>query len=319
MDLKEALKSVVSTEQVKVFEAVYDEIATDPKGLTKKQLCKEAFGLEEGYFADRIFSLFDADGSKRMNKDEFVLGMSALISKDQGEFVDFLFDIFDSDGSGEIDKEELYQGMLASLRANKLSLAHRIEEFFDGHTGRHNTDDEKRASELTEDIFKSLHHQNDEGITKTEFRKVYLQFMQDWGQTTTPITKNRITTRKFQQYLLNNLSAQENPYRFKTRSFNRRIRLYIKQNPRRVFWSCIWILITLGLFLWKFLQYALARPEAFELLGYCICFARASAEVSFIEIVRSNLFSKGFEVQYCPYTSHDVSKLVDIYTKFGKW
>ena len=280
MDLQEALETIASTEQVRVFEAVYDEIATHPDGLTKEELCRETFGLEEGYFSDRIFELFDTNKSGRVDKKQFVLGLSGLISRDEGEFIDFLFDLFDADGSGELDREELFQGMLASLRANKLSLAHRIEDFFDGNAERHADDDVQRARELADKVFEAFNENNDGSITKEEFKKVYMEHMGDWGNVASPLTKTRITTRQFQQYLRRNSHVRENPWGLRRRPVLRQIRLWILQNPRRSFWFSMWFLINLGLFLWKFLEYRFVRTEAFELFGYCISFARGSAEVS---------------------------------------
>ena len=279
MDLQEALATIASTEQVAVFEAVYDEICHHPDGLTKEELCRETFGLEEGYFSDRMFDLFDTNHSGRVDKKQFVLGLSGLISRDEGEFIDFLFDLFDADGSGELDKEELFQGMLASLRANKLSLAHRIEDFFDGNEERHAQDDVERARELADKVFDAFNEDHEGLITKEEFKNVYMKHMGDWGNVASPLTKTRITTRQFQQYLKRNKHLRTNPWGLRKRPLPRRVRLWILQNPQRFFWFSMWLLINIALFLWKFLEYRFGRPEAFQLLGYCISFARGSAEV----------------------------------------
>uniref|UniRef100_A0A7S3PPL8 Calmodulin n=1 Tax=Aplanochytrium stocchinoi TaxID=215587 RepID=A0A7S3PPL8_9STRA len=299
MDLSEALTNTASAEQVEVFGEVYREIVTDERGLTKRELCKEAFGLEDGYFADRIFAIFDADHSNRVNRDEFILGMCALVSKDEETFVEFLFDLFDSNDTGEIDEDELYQGMLASLRANKLSIAHRIEDFFDGEgSATHKADDEVRARELAQEIFAYTGHETSGGITKDEFKNVFFSYIEEWGRLASPLTKTRITTRKFKQYLSQNGATTENTNvtgKKKKKSLIKRIGKRITHNPQRTFWLFLWVIINSGLFFGNYFYYKIGRPELFELLGTCICLARGSALALQLNIAIALLtMSRGF-------------------------
>jgi len=57
-----------------------------------------------------------------------------------------------------------------------------------------------------------------------------------------------------------------------------RFRLKFQRHRVAILWIAIWVAVTLGLFLWKFLYYRFDRPVEFETMGYCICFARGSAE-----------------------------------------
>ncbi len=44
----------------------------------------------------------------------------------------------------------------------------------------------------------------------------------------------------------------------------------VRNSPAEAFWTLFWALVTICLFLWKFLYYRFDRPEAFAVMGYCI-------------------------------------------------
>ena len=270
--------SWVSTEQLNMFEELYRKLVQQEEGLTKEELCHDAFGLEKGYFADRMFSLFDKNQSGRVGEAEFTSGLSKLVTKDETEFIDFLFDLIDVDGSGKVDREEVFQGMLASLRANKLSLAFRVKDFLDGDNELQQNSDVSRARVLADEVFR-VSATGDGMILRDDFKRVYQSYMSEWGEKAPQLTKTRITTRCFQNYMRRTEQFRRSKCSLKQRPRHRRMLLWMKQHPTRTVWLCTWVLINVALFSWKFLVYTLVRTEAFELFGYCLSFARGSAEV----------------------------------------
>ena len=278
----------VSTEQLDMLKQLYRKLVQHPQGLSKKELCHDTFGLEEGYFADRIFTVFAKNESGRIGESEFVCGLSRLITQDESDFVDFFFDLIDVDSSGHIDHKEVYQCMLASLRANKLTLAYRVTDFLGANSGLQSdmNSDEARARMLADEVFKisTANGASNTGscysISRNDFKRVYQSYMSHWGKAAPQLTKTRITTRKFQNFLRRSQHESAGRWSLKRRPFRKRIILWIAQHPARVAWFSIWSLINICLFAWKFASYTFERPEAFELFGYCLSVARGSAEVS---------------------------------------
>lgn len=326
----------VSTEQLNMFKQLYHKLVRHPEGLSKEELCHDTFGLEQGYFADRIFALFASNLSGRVGESGFICGLSRLVSQDENEFVDFLFDLIDADGSGQIDRDEVYHGMLASLRANKLTLAYRVTDFLDAKSGlpADMASDEARAQALADEVFKgsaagATDATGAKTISRDDFKRVYQAYMSQWGKTAPQLTKTRITTRNFQNYLKRSQCQSFDKWSLKRRPFHKRVILWVEQNPTRVLWFSVWVLINVGLFTWKFTTYTFGRPEAFELFGYCLSFARGSAEVSRVNI--AYMFSscgliEGFnlkreielEVQRCHRFVECLPRLLDLFEKYSE-
>lgn len=51
---------------------------------------------------------------------------------------------------------------------------------------------------------------------------------------------------------------------------------YLQENWKRLWIITLWILIMIGLFLWKYYQYK--QRAAFEVMGYCVLTAKGAAE-----------------------------------------
>lgn len=65
-------------------------------------------------------------------------------------------------------------------------------------------------------------------------------------------------------------------YRTPVSKFLSKATEYIYENWQKIWVIALWLLINLVLYVWKFLQYK-ERP-AFEVMGYCVCFAKGAAE-----------------------------------------
>ncbi|KAL9642334.1 hypothetical protein ABK040_007332 [Willaertia magna] len=92
-------------------------------GVIDKTEFKEALGLKDSLFVDRMFSLFDEDGDGSINFREFICGLSVFCEKGTiDEKLKFSFRIYDFDKDGCISKEELYKLLEASLVENSLGI-----------------------------------------------------------------------------------------------------------------------------------------------------------------------------------------------------
>lgn len=55
-----------------------------------------------------------------------------------------------------------------------------------------------------------------------------------------------------------------------------RIGYFIHDNWKRIWVLCVWLLICAGLFSWKFFEFK--HKAVFDVMGYCVCIAKGSAE-----------------------------------------
>lgn len=60
------------------------------------------------------------------------------------------------------------------------------------------------------------------------------------------------------------------------RRVSTKILYYIQDNWRRLWVLCLWIMIMIGLFTWKFYQYK--HKSAYQVMGYCVLTAKGAAE-----------------------------------------
>lgn len=51
---------------------------------------------------------------------------------------------------------------------------------------------------------------------------------------------------------------------------------FVHENWKKIWIVALWLAINVGLFVWKFLQYK--NRGAYEVMGYCVCFAKGAAE-----------------------------------------
>lgn len=57
---------------------------------------------------------------------------------------------------------------------------------------------------------------------------------------------------------------------------SKKILYYLQDNWRRLWVLCLWIMIMVGLFTWKFFQYK--QKSAYKIMGYCVLTAKGAAE-----------------------------------------
>ncbi|XP_072201677.1 NADPH oxidase 5 isoform X2 [Excalfactoria chinensis] len=83
---------------------------------------KAALQVQETFFAERFFALFDVDGSGTISLGELHSALRLLLHGTAADKLRFLFQVYDVDGSGSIDVAELLLVLQACLRESKISL-----------------------------------------------------------------------------------------------------------------------------------------------------------------------------------------------------
>ncbi|XP_066859974.1 NADPH oxidase 5 [Anser cygnoides] len=83
---------------------------------------KAALKVKESFFAERLFALFDSDGSGTISLEELLSALSLLVHGSETDKLRFLFRVYDVDGSGAIDLAELRLVLQACLRESAVSL-----------------------------------------------------------------------------------------------------------------------------------------------------------------------------------------------------
>ncbi|KAM9181961.1 NADPH oxidase 5-like [Mergus octosetaceus] len=83
---------------------------------------KAALKVKESFFAERLFALFDSDGSGTISLEELLSALSLLVHGSETDKLRFLFQVYDVDGSGAIDPAELRLVLRACLRESSVSL-----------------------------------------------------------------------------------------------------------------------------------------------------------------------------------------------------
>uniref|UniRef100_A0A8B9UXL9 NADPH oxidase 5 n=1 Tax=Anas zonorhyncha TaxID=75864 RepID=A0A8B9UXL9_9AVES len=87
---------------------------------------KAALKVKESFFAERLFALFDSDGSGTISLEELLSALSLLVHGSETDKLRFLFQVYDVDArggsSGAIDPAELRLVLRACLRESAVSL-----------------------------------------------------------------------------------------------------------------------------------------------------------------------------------------------------
>nr|CAB3503392.1 unnamed protein product [Digitaria exilis] len=92
------------------------------------------------------------------------------------------------------------------------------------------------------------------------------------------------------------------------RRWCRRAHYFLEDNWRHVCLMLTWLSVCAGFFAWKFLQYRHHHHDVFEVMGYCVCVAKGSAEtlklnmalVLLLPVCRSNTITTWFRTRVVP-------------------
>ncbi|KAG9445504.1 hypothetical protein H6P81_011632 [Aristolochia fimbriata] len=158
------------------------------------------------------------------------------------------FDMVDKNEDGRITETEVKEIIMLSASANKLS---RLRE---------------QAEEYAALIMEELDPERLGYIELWQLetlllqRDTYLNYSQALSYTSQALSQNLQGLKKKNSFT----------------KLSTKLVYYLQEHWRRLWLLTLWILIVVGLFLWKFFQYK--RKAAFQIMGYCLLTAKGAAE-----------------------------------------
>ncbi|KAJ0911604.1 putative NAD(P)H oxidase (H(2)O(2)-forming) [Helianthus annuus] len=228
------------------------------------KLPKDKFGICLGMGDSIEFAgeLYDAmarrrniDGEEGLTKEQVRDFWEEMTKKDLDARLSIFFDMCDKNGDGILSEEEVKEVLIMSASANKLSN-------FKNQAGTY--------AALIMDELDPDHR----GYIEMWQLEILLTGMvlKDNGK---PNQKSE-NTKKNQDTTNLAMSMIPQSYRHPTRRFiNEGIEL-VQDNWKRFWVVTIFLVLNFLLFEWKFLQYS--KLPTFEVMGYCVCVAKAAGE-----------------------------------------
>ncbi|OIV98637.1 hypothetical protein TanjilG_12760 [Lupinus angustifolius] len=214
------------------------------------KISKEKFGICVGMGAeskDFAEELFEALARRRnisvangATLDQVRVFWEDMSNKDLESRFQLFFDMCDKNGDGRLSREEVEEVIVSSASANKL-----------GNLNQH-------AAEYASLIMEELDPDHKGYIELWQLETLLREMTSsEDGTTSTGATVPR-------------------KYRTPIIKFVSRASKFIEDNGKKVWVITFWLAINLVLFIWKFKQYK--EKGAFEVMGYCVCFAKGAAE-----------------------------------------
>ncbi|KAK9276724.1 hypothetical protein L1049_006260 [Liquidambar formosana] len=198
--------------------------------------------------------LFDALSRRRrlkvdkIGRDELYEFWSQITDESFDSRLQIFFDMVNKNEDGRITEEEVKEIIRLSASANKLS---RLKEQAEEYAALIMEElDPERLGYIELWQLETLLLQKD----------TYLNYSQALSYTSQALSQNLQGLRK------------RSPIRRMSTNFV----YYLQENWRRIWVIALWVLILIGLFTWKFIQYR--RKNAFHVMGYCLLTAKGAAE-----------------------------------------
>lgn len=116
MELFIALK--LTRSDIRKMYKMYKTVDLDDSGSVDTVELLTLLDIERTRFTEHIFTIFDSDGSGKVDFREFVLSLWNYCTIGPGSLEIFTFDLFDVDASGELSAEEVSQ-MLKDIYGKK--------------------------------------------------------------------------------------------------------------------------------------------------------------------------------------------------------
>ncbi|GAA0167221.1 oxidase [Lithospermum erythrorhizon] len=214
-------------------------------------LFKDKFGACIGMadskdFAEGLFEALARHHNIRpedgINKEELDKFWVDLKSDDPDKHLHLFFDMCDKNGDGRLSQEEVKEVLVMSAKANKLPKV------------------EQNAGKYAALIMEHLDSDQNGTIEMRELESLLRGIMSVKQGT----IKGEISER----------GPSEN--RSSLRKILKKTTDKIQDNWKKIWILTLWLCINVGLFTWKVEQYK--RRGAFEVMGYCVCFAKGAGE-----------------------------------------
>ncbi|KAK4441132.1 putative respiratory burst oxidaseprotein H [Sesamum alatum] len=220
------------------------------------RLFKDKFGVCIGMGDSKEFAgeLFEALARRRNISTENGIGIEELrefwedmTNQDLDTRIHIFFDMCDKNGDGKLSEDEVREVLIMSASANKLSK-------FKQHAATY-------ASLIMEEF-----DPDDQGYIEMWQLEELLR-----GMVGSEEGKKRA---KKSETLARTMIPKE--YRTPITKFLSRNSEKLYDNWKRIWVLLLWLSINLSLFIWKLNQYK--HRAAFQVMGYCVCLAKAGAE-----------------------------------------
>ncbi|XP_043702533.1 putative respiratory burst oxidase homolog protein H isoform X2 [Telopea speciosissima] len=234
----------------KAVERRFNQLATGEK------LSRDNFGRCIGMGDSKEFAveIFDAlarrkniDSKNGITKEQLRVFWEDMSDRNFDSRLQIFFDMCDKNGDGKLSEDEVKEVILLSASANKLTN-------LKGHAPTY------------------------AALIMEELDPDHLGYIEIWQLET--LLRGMLNSNENEHFdkRSQNLSKTMIPKRYRTpvsRCLSR-VSEFIHDNWKRICPIVIWLIINLTLFSWKFYQYK--YKSAFQVMGYCVCFAKGAAE-----------------------------------------
>ncbi|TYI71839.1 hypothetical protein E1A91_D07G017700v1 [Gossypium mustelinum] len=239
-----------AVEMWKRVESRFESLAKD--GLLAREDYGECIGMVDS--KEFAVGIFDALARRRRQRIEKITKEELhdfwLQISDQSfdARLQIFFDMADSNEDGRVTREEVQELIMLSASANKLS---KLKE---------------QAEEYASLIMEELDPENFGYIELWQLETLLLQ-RDTYMNYSRPLSTASVGWSQ-------NLSSVRPKSMFRRMCF--KLRCLLLENWRRGWVLLLWIMAMATLFVWKFIQYK--NMAAFQVMGYCLCTAKGSAE-----------------------------------------
>ncbi|KAL3829155.1 hypothetical protein ACJIZ3_017957 [Penstemon smallii] len=221
------------------------------------RLFKDKFGVCIGMGDSKEFAegLYEALARRRNITTENGISKEALrnfwedmTNHDLDTRLHIFFDMCDKNGDGQLSEDEVKEVLIMSASANKLSK-------FKQHASTY-------ASLIMEEL-----DPDQQGYIEMWQLEALLRGMVGTNEAENPSRKTQTLAR----------TMIPKQYRTPISKFLSKNSERLHENWKRIWLLVLWQIINIALFVWKFNQYK--HRAAFQVMGYCLCFAKGGAEI----------------------------------------
>ncbi|KAJ1689574.1 hypothetical protein LUZ63_013729 [Rhynchospora breviuscula] len=228
----------------------FDRLSKD--GYLSRSDFAQCIGMVESKeFALELFDTVSRRRRTKMDKickEELKEIWSQITDQSFDSRLQIFFEMVDKNADGRITEAEVKEIIMLSASANKLSrLKDQAEEY---------------AALIMEEL-------DPEGLGYIELwqletlllqKDTYMNYSQALSYTSQALSQN-----------LSGLRPKGSMQKLSTK-----FHYYLEDNWRRIWVLALWIMVMIGLFIWKFIQYR--NRYAFQVMGYCLTVAKGAAE-----------------------------------------
>ncbi|KAB2037694.1 hypothetical protein ES319_D03G094400v1 [Gossypium barbadense] len=243
----------ISNNKANAWEEVennFNKLAKD--GFLFRSDFAQCIGMKES--KEFALEMFDALSRRRrlkvekISKEELYEYWSQITDQSFDSRLQIFFDMVDKNEDGRITEAEVKEIIMLSASANKLS---RLKEQAEEYAALIMEElDPERLGYIELWQLETLLLQKD----------TYLSYSQALSYTSQALSQNLQGLRK----------------KSRIRRMSTKLLYYLEENWKRIWVLSLWIMIMIGLFIWKFLQYK--QKGAFVVMHYCVLAAKGAAE-----------------------------------------